>query len=186
MNIWHERPDQDCTRENYRIYRTPAGKEVQLLCLSSQFLGTKLHYWKGRSTPCTGAKCEPCENGQKPRWKGYVQAYHPPTKTIVIFEFTERGWQAFHEATVKHGHLRGLRFTAARLNRKPNGPIQITFDELREESPHLPKHGRLAEMLERIWEIKQQSFDFSEQNSQTLGKGSRVANGQLPSEDRSA
>jgi len=164
MSIWQNKPDRDCTTQNFRIYRTPVGREVELVCLSPQFLGVKLHYWKGRSTPCIGHACEPCGNGHRPRWKGYVQAYHPATRTIVIFEFTERGYQPFQEALNQHGHLRGLRLKACRLNKKPNGPIQIAFAELREESPHLPKQGDLAAMLERIWEIRQQSYTFEPRN----------------------
>lgn len=176
MSIWSPRPDSDSTRENYRIYRTPVGKEVELICLSANYLGARLHYWKGRSTPCTGTGCEACKTGQRPRWKGYVQAYHQATKTIVIFEFTERGYDPFQAAINHHQHLRGLKFHTFRLNRKPNGPLQITFDELREESPHLPKAGDLAAMLERIWEIRQQNLPFESPETRARVERSRVTN----------
>lgn len=179
MTIWRDAPDTTNRSDNYRIYRTPVGREVELICLSGNYLGASLHYWKGRSTPCIGAGCEACKSGQRPRWKGYVQAYHPATRTIVIFEFTERGYEPMQEAINHHGHLRGLKFRACRLNRKANGPIQLAFSELREESPHLPVGGDLAAMLERIWEVRQQCFDIPAQITQNTTAASRVTNGSV-------
>lgn len=177
MSIWKDKPDSTNRTDNYRIYRTPVGREVELICLSTNFLGASLHYWKGRSTPCIGPECEACKNGQRPRWKGYIQAYHPATRTIVIFEFTERGYEPFQEALNHHSHLRGLKFKTFRLNKKPNGPIQICFGELREESPHLPKAGDLAGMLERIWEVRQETFDFTDRARQNRPGAFRVTEG---------
>lgn len=165
MSIWQTKPDQSTKAENFRIYRTPVGKEVELICLGGQFLGVKLHYWKGRSTPCMGPDCEACQQGHKPRWKGYIQCLHPATKTVLIYEFTERGYEPFEAARRQFSHLRGMRFRCFRLNRKVNGPIQIVFADLREESPHLPEPCDLAPMLERMWEIRQQTFTFQEKEA---------------------
>lgn len=170
MGIWQPAPEEKNAGQNYRIYRTPMGREVELICLSENFLGANLHYWKGRSTPCQKGECEACKSGQKPRWKGYIQAFHAATKTVVIFEFTDRGYDPFQAALQQHEHLRGMRFRTCRLNRKANGPIQIAFSEHREESPTLPKAGDLATMLERIWEVHQQTFQFAAEH----GTKSRV------------
>lgn len=177
MTYWKDAPDSGNRTDNYRIYRTPVGREVELICLSGNFLGASLHYWKGRSTPCIGTGCEACKSGHRPRWKGYILAYHPATKTTVIFEFTERGYEPMQEAINHHGHLRGLKFRACRLNRKANGPIQLAFSELREESPHLPVAGDLASMLERIWEVRQQAFDFESDVMQNKPGAIRVTGG---------
>lgn len=174
MSHWQSKPDSSSRTENYRIYRTPVGREVELICLSENFLGAKLHYWKGRSTPCSGTGCEACKNGQRPRWKGYILAYHMATKTVVIFEFTERGYEPMEEALIRHKRLRGMKFKTFRLNKKTNGPIQLSFSELREESPHLPKAGDLATMLERIWEVRQPTFDFKAKNSEDSAVTGRI------------
>lgn len=160
MSHWQSAPDASSRTQNFRIFRTPANKLVEMVCLSQAFIGAKLHFWKGRTKPCCGTNCPACAEGQRPRWKGYVLAYHQPTRTIVIFEFTDRAHQAFHEATVKHRHLRGMKFTTSRLNKKVNGPLRVEFTDIREESPHLPAEVDLMDMLERIWEIRQQDLPF--------------------------
>lgn len=157
---WHQAPDSDRKLQNYRIWRTPASRQETLICLSPAHIGAKLHYWKGRSRPCPGTNCEACMDGQIPRWKGYVLVYHESSKGIAIFEFTERGYDPFATALQRHGTLRGLKFQTSRLGRRPNGPLLIEFSETREESPHLPADVDLAAMLDRIWEIRQQTLDF--------------------------
>lgn len=163
MSHWQQTPDDSCKAQNFRIYRTPVGREVTLVALSKTFIGAKLHYWRGRSTPCAGNDCQACKEGQRPRWKGFLFAYHRDTRTVVIFEFTDRGYEPMQETLERHKSLRGLLFKASRLNKRPNGPIQITFSDTREESPHLPNPEGLHEMLERIWEIRQNTFDFEPQ-----------------------
>lgn len=165
MSHWQESPDDTTRSLNYRIYRTPVGREVTLVALSNRFIGAKLHYWRGRSTPCEGQDCPACKDGQRPRWKGFLFAYHRDTRTIVIFEFTDRGYEPMQDQLDRHHSLRGLIFKTARLNKRPNGPIQITFTDTREESPHLPNPDGLAEMLERIWEIRQNRLEFDHENA---------------------
>lgn len=158
MSHWQNCPDEATRTVSFRIYRTPVGKEIELVILSQSFVGAKLHYWRGRSTPCAGTNCQACMDGQRPRWKGYVQAMHKPTKTVVIFEFTDRVYDEFHRNLIGKGTLRGLTMTTRRLNKKPNGPINVEIGDIREESPHLPKEVNIQGMLDRMWEIRQKEL----------------------------
>lgn len=162
MSHWQQSPDAGTRSLNYRIYRTPVGKEVELIILSRNFVGARLHFWRGRTTPCAGEQCTACQDGQRPRWKGYLLAYHRATKSCIIFEFTDRGYDPLQAQLEKFGNLRGFTLRSRRLNKKPNGPIQIEVGDIREESPHLPKEVDLQEMLDRIWEIRQKDLPFED------------------------
>ena len=158
MSIWEPSPAREGTIPNYHILRTPQSSPIKAVCLSDSFEGVKLHYWKGRSRPCPGGPCEPCETGQVPRWKGYILVKAPDNPKIVIFEFTERAYDAFHTRFRRYGSLRGCVFIARRATRKANGPLIVEFEDARHDEALLPPPSDLRAMLERIWEIRQQTL----------------------------
>lgn len=160
MPIWTTNPEGAGQKTNYRILRCPTGRPITGVVLDDEFVGTNLHYWKGRSKPCEGATCEACEAGHRPRWKGYVHLYSPQTKTIVIFEFTERVVHEFRAFQTRFGSLRGACITARRLNSKVNGPLLLEFAEGRQDGALLPQVTDLREILCRIWEVKQHRLGF--------------------------
>lgn len=160
MPIWTTTPGSEEAKTNYRILRTPSGRAITGVILDEDLVGTHLHYWKGRSTPCEKGNCEACEAGHPPRWKGYVHLYDQRVKSIVIFEFTERAVHEFKAFKARYGSLRGAVLTAKRLNSKPNGPLHIEFAEGRLDGALLPDPGPLTECLCRIWEVKQQTMGF--------------------------
>jgi hypothetical protein len=125
------------------------------IVLNEELIGTNLHYWRGRSRPCTGNDCDACKHGQKPRWKGYVFIYGERSKRTVIFEFTERAFGPFDAYFTEHGTLRGAKLKASRLSKKENGPIHVVFDDANYDRPNLPKPTDLRGVLERMWEINE-------------------------------
>lgn len=162
--MWEATPAAQAGLPNYRIARVPARSRLRLILLSSAHEGVNLHFWKGRSVPCTGANCEACINGLKPRWKGYVLAQDAGSKRVAILEFTERAYQAVAEATKKFGSLRGTVLDAYRINNKPNGPMTLEFHDERKDQLTLPDETDLRGMLTRMWEVNEKQLGLFKQN----------------------
>lgn len=148
-------------------------KRIEMVCLSDQPIGTNLHYWRGRSTPCNQTDCPACREGHTPRWKGYLFICPIKTRRVLIFEYTQRAHQEFTDQLAKRNTLRGLVFSAGRLGAKPNSPLQILMTDTVVDPTTLPNPEDLAEVLERMWEVRQQElpgFDV-EQLTRTLTNG---------------
>lgn len=152
MIDWNDQPDRNPSLPSYSILRTPPKGKMSGIIISDAVCGTRLHYWKGRSVPCNAADCDACENGQAPRWKGYLLLKSTQTDKIVIFEFTERGWDPLDEARRKWGTLRGLVLTATRTGGKTNSPLLLMLSDHREDPTGLPAEKDLKTILGRIWE----------------------------------
>ncbi len=155
MAMWQNRPEFDKDNLPYRIHRCPAAKTMKGVIVSDGIIGTALHYWKGRSVPCTHDECTACIAGNKPRWKGYFQMKSADEHTVQIVEITERVYPLFEAAKRKHGSLRGLGVRLSRINGKPNGPLQADFDGIQASDAELPAEANLCDILERMWEQKQ-------------------------------
>lgn len=152
---WQDHPESNSTTKNYQIMRTPPDRTVYGVSISSNLVGAKLHYWKGRSTPCTGAECDACQNGQRPRWKGYLAIMDPKQKLVKILEFTERCYADLNSFFQQRGTLRGAQVQFSRLNRRPNGPMQVEIAEMLFDQGLLPEEPNLREILDNIWEVRQ-------------------------------
>ena len=173
MVHWQNRPDEESGVSNYQIVRTPQGKEVQAIVLSEQLVGTKLHYWRGRSVPCSGPDCEACKGGNVARWKGYVLITNRACSQVYIFEFTQRAFDAFDRFFTEKGTLRGAIMTAKRLGKRPNSPLSITFEAGRHDEDLLPPEEDIAQMLSRMWETRKlhESATRTSQHDETLTRG---------------
>lgn len=158
MSIWQDSPERDGAQASYRVMRCPAKGTITGIVASDVIVGTHLHYYRGRSTPCTKSQCEACEAGHVPRWKGYVLLMCARTKTMSIFEFTQRAFEAFLIRQQQHGSLRGCVLKAHRTSARPNGPLSVEFEEARYDDALIPTVPNLREILERIWEVKQQEL----------------------------
>jgi len=156
MSIWQDQPTVDDSLPNYRIMRVPAGRKISGIVISDDVIGTNLHYWKGRSQPCRKEECEACQNGHKPRWKGYILIMCMKTRNISILEFTDRVYREIGEFRKQKGTIRGGMMTFFRTNSKNNGPLSVTIEENLYDATSLPPEEDLRSILERIWEVRQQ------------------------------
>lgn len=170
MANWTSEPQRDPESQPYRITRCPATKELRCIIVSEQLIGTELHYWKGRSTPCTNQACTACMAGQKSRWKGYFQALNESTNVVQIVEVTDRVYDAFAAQVRKHGSLRGHGCRLSRTNGKVNGPLHVEFDGPKRSPGELPDPAPLTEILERMWELKQRGLPGMEDQGESHGR----------------
>lgn len=154
-DFWADAPTTRSETNHFEIIRTPPGGSIHAVIASEKFIGTNLHYYRGRSTPCRKNNCEACEAGHRPRWTGYVLIMSKKTRRLNIFEFTQRCYEPFHAMQVARDSLRGVVFTCRRTSSRPNGPLTIIFEEDRMDPDAVPPVPDLREILERIWEIKE-------------------------------
>ena len=63
-DFWQRRPDPDDTGIKYEIVRVGPKGLSGVVILSYDVVGTNLHYYAGRSTPCVDDACPACANGQ--------------------------------------------------------------------------------------------------------------------------
>ena len=170
MATWTTKPERDPNNTPYRIHRTPATRELRVIIISEDLIGTNLHFWKGRSTPCTGNNCTACQSGHKARWKGYLQALNENSNTVQIVEITDRVYDAFALQKQKHGTLKGLGVRLSRTNGKPNGPLAAEFDGIKRSPGELPEEANLPGILERMWELRQTALPGCDAEADPQGK----------------
>lgn len=152
---WSSRPSRGEGEGNYRLVRVQRAGVVRGIILSRNLEGTGVHYWKGKSMPCAGSACEPCREGFKPRWYGYVAIWNPRTDQIAIAEVTDSASDDFDRFIARHNTLRGGRLTLSRQGQRPNGRIlaQIEPGDLSDE--RLPDCPNVQQMLMKIWGVNQ-------------------------------
>lgn len=155
MTIWHDAPPADSAHLNFRILRTPPSAKLTFIVLSAQHSGVLLHYWRGRSTPCDMQTCQPCQEGKKPRWYGYLYGMSLRTYQIIIFEFTQRVAPIVQDRLNQFKTLRGHQLTASRTGKKPNSPLMLEFNDTIHDVARLPVLDNLEEVLERMWERRE-------------------------------
>jgi hypothetical protein len=170
MATWTPRPTNGAQSQPFRIHRVKPGAGSKGVIVSYDVIGTELHFWKGRSVPCTGNTCTACQSGQQPRWKGYVQVLAAATNVVVICELTDRCVPAIDEAKRIHGSLRGLGVHIRRANARVNGPLEIEFAGTQRSDGELPDPADLIEMLERMWEQRQTALPGCETEADPAGK----------------
>lgn len=169
-DAWSDRPRERDQMRSFTILRTPKGRDLRGIVLSDQHVGVYTHFWQGRTTVCRGDECEACRAGRAPRWYGYIYLWLRPLNQIAIFEFPQRAFDPFDAYFTQHGTQRGAMMTARRLNKKDNGPVQISFEAEPYTSSGMPTPVDLKAVLCRIWEVpeKRKVESFGPQYDETL------------------
>jgi len=146
-------PPADQLRAAYRIIRTPAGGQLEMLVLSDQIHGHDCHYHQGRTRPHTAPTCEPCDLGVPYRWQGYLAVMMTRLRDVALFEFTAASASPLVEYFETNHTLRGVLIKAQRLNARPNGRVilQVTRGDLGMYSA--PPEPDVEEILARIWQV---------------------------------
>ena len=150
-------PDKKHT-QNFPVIRSGKkwGQSFSGLCLSDRVFCAPTHF-KGRSIGClknvTG-ECESCDAGWSPRWFGYIGIIHAKTKTRGMLELTERAANEAADFAEKVGSLRGYIIKVSRLNDRPNGALQIQFEQSTLSLHEVPQGFCVTEALARMWKIE--------------------------------
>jgi len=135
------------------LLRTPTATPLVAAFTCEKMLGCYTHFWGGRTVPHDATDCEPCRHGVPYRWHGYISAFDHRTGTAFLFETTARAAEPIREWQEKHGTLRGAKFEATRLHKRPNGRVQIRLKSLDLIEFPLPAPPCILSALAIIWNL---------------------------------
>lgn len=146
-------PDDGDRNCGWTIKRTGADGPMKLVIISSDMLGIRTHWFRGRTGPCLLENCEACKHGMLSRWKGYVLALETSCQMQCVFEFTPPGAIALEEARSRFGTMRGLQVIASRAGKKANSKVSLHVKGITVLGPAAcPDYG-IWPVVARIWGI---------------------------------
>ena len=156
-------PPPESHGRSFPVRRTPTGTPLSAVCLSENLVGTKTHYWGGRTTPCEDDRCEACQHGIAWRWHGYFIARDTTMGLLFLYEFTAAAAEAFIEYRHQHGTLRGCEFKARRHNGQPNGQVLISCRPTDLDHRFLHAPPDTIEILSRLWNLRPTGIAYTPQ-----------------------
>lgn len=128
---------------------------INAISTASKPTGVLLHYWHGRTIPhFTDTPCEPCQDGNTPRWKGYLTLYEPKTHHHWLQEYTPAAHDGIRSALETFGTLRGHLVRLERLRPSKNAPMrsEVYLSTLPENQ--LPPEPNIVDLLYKIWQLE--------------------------------
>jgi hypothetical protein len=152
LNLTNSIP-QDDGGQPLPIRRTPTAGNIIATATSRRLIGTKTHWWGGRTTPCDDPTCEACAAGCPYRWHAYVSAYDHGKQLHFLFECTAAAADAFEKYASDHESLRGCTFRASRNSKRQNARVQIETHPYTGKPSDLPAEPDLVACLSRLWNI---------------------------------
>jgi hypothetical protein len=149
-NFSHSAPEE-AIAPGMRLVRAPTKGKAEAIIVSAKAIGTYTHYWRRRTIPHDESACEPCQNGNSPRWHAWVTIWLPKTKEMAIFETTAQASRSFDKFFQLEGSLRGARMTAHRPSETENGRVFLRLERWSNTLEDLPCDIDLAGQLQIIW-----------------------------------
>jgi hypothetical protein len=123
-------------------------------CLSSDLIGTMLHYDGKRSFACLGDEyCQMDHRKNVPRKTFFIGAMVHPGCERKIIQMTDRVEAAWDEAFCLYRTLRGVKFKLHRSPETTNGKLFCVTGKRDLNLDELPKCPDIVEMLWRIWDL---------------------------------
>jgi hypothetical protein len=164
----NSRPPEDLQRTSYRILRAPPQGELTGLSLSPAIHGVMTHYHMGRTRPHTEPCCLPCEEGQAPRWQGYLALLLTRSRDLCLLEFTAAPTAPLLEYFDHHGTLRGAQLTSYRMGNRPNGRVCIRVARGDLDMFAAPAAPDVQAILNRIWQVDRLIAQESQRNAEAV------------------
>lgn len=152
MPRWTQGPPPEDKQPQARLLRVKPGHPIAGIITSRQLLGTYVHFFRGRTTPCTDDACPACRANQLPRWYGWFSIWQPTTHGHAIAEITTACTTAIGAYTQTHGQIRGAHITLDRATNKPNARLNATLKPSPFTTDIIPHELDVATILEKIWE----------------------------------
>lgn len=150
---WTTDPPPATELSNFRLVRVQAGRPTGGVILSAKPVGHYTHYYRKRTMPCIGERCEACRDGNSPRWYGYLFVWNHVTHVQSVLELPASTVRALLD---RYNHLttwRGCTIVTERVPNKPNGRVHATIRDTISTHPDLPTSPNITAVLEHIWEF---------------------------------
>jgi len=153
-NLFTSRPAPEQMKVKYPLLRCPPHGLGPCTIVSHDVIGADTHFAMGRTRPCPGpAKCEICEEGQQPRWRGYLFVLGKQGQLGVI-ELTPAAMVAIDKHFRRSRTLRGSKIRLARRNGKANGELWAEITPAPATPIQLPKAPSMKKFLATIWQMQ--------------------------------
>lgn len=150
---WKNEPPTPTEFAGIRLLRVGTGKVADAIVTSDALVGRDTHYWKRRTTPCTGPDCPCCHDAVPARWHGYLSVLSTHNRIHYVLELTALAAAPVAEYAKRKGSLRGALIHAARLGNKPNSPVNVQISNSDADLRTLPHGLDLKRFLCTIWNI---------------------------------
>ena len=152
LQFSHDVP-HDGRGQSLDLIRAPARGVLNLIMTSERMIGTKTHFWMGRTTPCGNAECPACDEGLEFRWHSYLSAITTKPRNHILFEFTRQAAEYVKNYYILHGTLRGHQLVARRNRNKHNGRVILQLNPADTAHMTLPTEPNIQKILCKIWNI---------------------------------
>lgn len=142
------------------LMRCPSNRSIEGIITCEDLVGTRTHYYRGRTIPCDDAECPACSDGFPWRWHAYVSVYSPRSQRTVLFEMTARCAETLVTYRKAYSTLRGCHLIAKRANTSPNSRVNLQTKQADLQSIALPASPNILEALSIIWNIELPSISL--------------------------
>lgn len=136
------------------IIRTPAGKSINFVCVSSVHLAILTHWIGGRAVRCLEDECECVDSHREVRPRGYVFGVGSRNGDVCLMEFTAACVNSYADYLEANGTLRGAKIQHYRRGNKSNGQLSVKFQSERVNECDLPAERDLVDILCRIYDVR--------------------------------
>jgi hypothetical protein len=135
------------------IRRVAPGKPLICAITSEDLIGTKTHFFGGRTVPCETPDCKACTEGQPWRWHAYIGCFDPAPNEQFLLELTAQASTKLLEYRSTYGTLRGCKLRASRANWAKNSRLVIVVCPADLTKFTLPPPPNLERCLAILWNL---------------------------------
>jgi len=158
MPTWTNMPPDAPRGYGLPIRRVPPGKPFVCCILSSDLIGTRTHYWHGRTRPCETPDCGACSEGMPWRWHAYMAAFEGMGHEPFLLELTAKATAPLVDYRNAYGTLRGCKLRAMRANFAKNSRLIIETSPADLTKLTLPAEPDLHKVLALLWDLPQSAL----------------------------
>jgi len=153
MPIWSNCPPADKCGVSFTLRRTPQGRPLTCISTSEDLIGCPTHFYRGRTTPCSGEGCPACADGLPWRWHAYLSCLEISTREHFILELTAQAAENLISYRTAHKTIRGCLIELTRHKQRPNGRVILRCKPADLNKVPLPPAPDLIKCMQNIWNL---------------------------------
>jgi len=153
-------PPKDPRGESLPIVRTPANRALNAIIISPDLLGTRTHFYHGRTLPCDSQNCPACIDGFPWRWHAYLGIWSSSTHRTALLEMTARAVEPIIQYRESHKTLIGCEISCRRATTSPNSRVIVTTRPADLQGIKLPPPPDVMSALSILWNLPQSSLQI--------------------------
>lgn len=110
-----------------KVIRVPKGGKIQVVILSSDVVGCRVHRVENKPFLCPGEGCPILGCPDSGRWQGYIEVVAPPEPKRLMLELTLETYHRIRCISVENSlQMRGLHLLLERTGPQRNASIIVT------------------------------------------------------------